>query len=275
MDVRIGLPKTSGSLPGACFSIEAPALVSASCMWNAKKRVFRAPSFAICDLDIALDSAGYVAMKHYGGYPWTVEQYVELAGLWGWSWYAQMDFCCEPEIASNQFLIDARVWASAYNLAYCLKVARTWRDAGAFWLQDPMPVLQGWNPEDYVHCIKLYDAVLGGDWPKLVGVGSVCRRHSGGPDGVVRVVSAIANELPAHVGLHLFGVKGSALSDLVGLPVASMDSAAWQYRARMKALHDNISCTIRVKSAAMEHWYRKEQQNIKEPNQLRLNFEQI
>ena len=257
MKVRIGLPKTSGALPGACERLGAPALISASALWVKKGKRFRAPSYAICDLDCALDSAGFVAMTHYGGYPWTVEQYVELAGQYSWAWWAQMDFCCEPSLAKDKYAVDARIWASAYNLAYCRKVAHTWKDAGAFWLQDPMPVLQGWKPKDYINCARLYNNVLEGRWPDLVGIGSVCRRSLYGEDGLLSIVDTLSEELPPHVGFHLFGVKGAAIPKLNDR-VVSVDSAAWQYRARMDALHNKKPCTIALKSAVMKDWYEKQ-----------------
>jgi len=261
MKIRIGLPKPTGSLPIACENLQAPALISASSMWDNKRKRFRSPGFAINDLDIALDSAGFVAMTHYRGYPWTVEQYVELAGLHSWAWWAQMDFCCEPELAGNQYLIDAHVWASAYNLAYCTKVARTWREQGAFWIQDPTPVLQGWAPADYLSCIDLYDDLLLGKWPDLVGVGSVCRRHLHGPDGLLAIIREISNALPDNVGLHLFGVKGAALSRL-DPKVVSIDSSAWQFRARMAAREKRVSCTIKLKTEIMKDWYSKQQEQL-------------
>lgn len=263
IQIRVGLPMTAGYLPTACERLGAPALISANSLWDKKKGRFRDPGVRISDLDVALDSAGFVAMTHYGKYLWSVEDYVELAGIHSWAWWAQMDFCCEPEIADNQYAIDARVWASAYNLAYCRKVAKTWKDSGADWLQEPMPVLQGWSVKDYVRCIHLYDEVLEGKWPALVGLGSVCRRPVLGTNGLLEIVSRLTSELPTHVGLHLFGVKGSSLPKL-GNRVVSIDSAAWQYRARMIALESGESCTTVLKEKIMRDWYRKQMSSQKQ-----------
>tara|TARA_B100000131_G_scaffold65199_1_gene61612 strand:+ start:10997 stop:11797 length:801 start_codon:yes stop_codon:yes gene_type:complete len=261
--VRVGLPKSTGSLPIACENLEAPALISANSLWDMQRGRFREPGMAIGELDVALDSAGFVAMAHYGGYPWTVEQYVELAGLHSWAWWAQMDFCCEPEVADSQYTIDSRVWSSAYNLAYCRKVASTWRRSGAYWLQDPMPVLQGWAPKDYLHCIKLYDEVLEGNWPDLVGIGSVCRRKIKGEDGLLAILKAVTEALPQNVGFHLFGVKSGALP-LFNPRVISTDSAAWQFRARMIALENKEPCTIALKKESMKYWYEKQLDSLKQ-----------
>jgi hypothetical protein len=40
-----------------------------------------------------------------------------------------------------------------------------------------------------------------------VGLGSVCRRHLHAPDGIVAIVRALDEIMPAGVQLHLFGVK--------------------------------------------------------------------
>jgi hypothetical protein len=136
-------------------------------------------------------------------------------------------------------------------------VAKTWRDAGAYWLQDPMPVLQGWAPKDYLQCIEMYDDVLDSNWPDLIGIGSVCRRKIKGQDGLLAILKEVTAALPQHVGFHLFGVKSGALS-LFGPRVTSTDSAAWQFRARMIALENKRPCTIELKTESMNHWYKKQ-----------------
>ena len=79
MIVRLGLPKSTGEFPGAAERLEAPVLISANSLWDNGRKQFRIPGSAIDDLDVALDSAGFVAMNLYGSYRWSVEQYVSLA----------------------------------------------------------------------------------------------------------------------------------------------------------------------------------------------------
>ncbi len=64
--IRVGLPKTSGAFPGALFELDKPGLVSANSLWDQKRECFKAPSYSVCDLDLALDSAGFVVMKRWG-----------------------------------------------------------------------------------------------------------------------------------------------------------------------------------------------------------------
>lgn len=254
MIIRLGLPKTTGALPHAAFLLDAPVLVSAMSMWDHATSRFREPGEAIGDLDVALDSAGFTAIARFGGYPWTVADYVELAGLHSWTWWAQMDLCCEPEVAADAAEILRRIETTAYLLRACRRRAAALRGAGADWLADPMPVVQGWTPDDYERSADLAAEELG-TWPSLVGVGSVCRRHLGGPAGLGAVLERLHRVLPPHVGLHLFGVKGSALRSLERHPrLASTDSQAWGVEARQSARKAGTPCTIARKVDAMTAW---------------------
>lgn len=101
-----------------------------------------------------------------------------------------------------------------------------------------MPVLQGWEPDDYLRSAELTDVVLttrglAGAWPDLIGVGSVCRRRLNGTDGIHAILDQLDRALPKHVGLHLFGVHSEAIAELADHPrVASYDSQAWGQDSR-------------------------------------------
>lgn len=225
MIVRVGIPEHSGHLPRVAAQLGCPALVSAGRGWRRGR--LTTPGRAIDGLaDVALDSAGFSAMRHHGGYPWSVADYVRVAGSRPWAWWAQMDLCCEPEIASDREAVRVRVSQSAAMLVVCRAAAER---AG---VSAPMPVLQGWEPDDYARSADQIAAVVG-EWPALVGLGSVCRRELLGPAGVFAVVSRLDRVLPARVRLHLFGQKGEAIAELRGCArVASLDSCAWDDRAR-------------------------------------------
>ena len=51
-----------------------------------------------------------------------------------------------------------------------------------------MPVIQGWKAGHYLRCIDRMPFVL--DAP-LVGVGSMCRRHVQGENGILRIVDEL------------------------------------------------------------------------------------
>lgn len=251
LTVRAGLPEWTGHLVHVARGLGSPLLVSAGRRWR-DGRLHPVP--AHFDLaDVALDSAGFVAMRHHGGYPWSVTDYVQLAGAYPWAWWSQMDLCCEPEIAADRAAVRARVDGSAALLRECRAVAA---DMGVP-MPMPMPVLQGWTVDDYRRSVDAVADVVG-EWPALVGVGSVCRRDLGGPDGVCAVVSALDRVLPRSTGLHLFGQKGDALGIFATWDrVASVDSCAWDDRhrhdlqERRRALAKSAGIDIREANAIL------------------------
>ena len=127
-------------------------------------------------------------MKRYGGYRWTIWDYVELATELRPLWWSAMDYCCEPEIANNPDEVTPRVRNTVYSLAKTTATVVAWnRELPGFQATPPMPVIQGWKPSDYRSCAAQIEYSLFGDpgyiegmghdgWPALIGVGSVCRR---------------------------------------------------------------------------------------------------
>ena len=254
--IRVGLPYPSeGPLYRAAQDVSAPILISAGSLYKPNRGGFQPVGIAAYGCGAALDSAGFVAMKQ-GGYRWTVDEYVEwvafgrasnglgasdraedLAGIFPWSWWSAMDYCCEPEIAADREEVERRIAKTVESLEETLESVDYYRDEeGASWLPDPLPILQGRTPADYVACAKEIERVLrarGRDGlPALVGVGSVCRRDLHGPEGLLPVLAALDEVLPEGVRLHLFGVKGSALDHVQGDRVGSIDSMAWDDRCR-------------------------------------------
>ncbi len=272
--MRVGLPEVTGSLPLAAERLGVPVLVSASRLWDAERQRFREPGRVTWDLDMALDSAGFTAMKAWGGcFPWSPRAYCELGVAHPWAFWSQPDLCCEPEIAATPVEVERRVARSAELLAettaiaegliqrICLDLAlevRASEYTGCLErMRRPMPILQGWRPGDYIDSIRRIDDVLGGKWPGLIGVGSVCRRHLRGDAGLVAILRAIDAHLPPHVTLHLFGVKGSALPALWPWlhRIASLDSMAWDFAARRSQHHrPDTMRPIDWRAQAMARW---------------------
>lgn len=248
--VRLGLPLVGGALPAGAKGLGAPVLVSANALARYRGRgadrtfsSFRLNAPDLDGLDVALDSAGFVAHAHYGTFPWAIEDYIDLAASRRWAWWAQMDACCEAEIARDRGAVRLRQAETIRLLGQCDARARTRGIA------PPIPVLQGRSPADYVwHAEQIWLA----DRP-LVGVGSMCRRDVGGPEGLVAVVEALDQVLPAGCRMHLFGVKSDGLAVLASHPrVASIDSMAWDFGART-AHRTGRNMAIRVD--AMRRWY--------------------
>ena len=278
--LRVGLPSSTGALPGEAERLGVATMISASSLWDHKRGHFRRPGDAITDLDVALDSAGFTAMCHYGGFPWPLTAYVQLAYSHSWAFWSQPDLCCEPEIAPDRATVLARVDRSAALLEECRRVAsdlrwrllselsleyerHEWLGGAEAWHRaaypDPMPVLQGRLPEDYIRSADAIEEVLRGDWPELVGVGSVCRRHVHGEDGLLTILNALHRRLPAGVKLHAFGVKGAAIPHLLPVydRIASIDSMAWDADARWKG-----DSSMSGRKAAMRRWVDRQRKRL-------------
>lgn len=91
-----------------------------------------------------------------------------------------------------------------------------------------MPVLQGWEPNDYVRHLRTYD-LRARQW---VGVGSVCKRNQTDPGAVLAILQAVKQERP-DLRLHGFGLKKTYLKHAgINHMLHSADSMAWSYAAR-------------------------------------------
>ena len=109
--IRIGLPEFNGTLLRTALTLTNKLLVSAGRFWRQGRmlspgraitsdRILSCPAWT-GSLNVALDSAGFSAMRHHGGYPWSIRDYVRLAVELEPAWWAQMDYCCEKEIARD------------------------------------------------------------------------------------------------------------------------------------------------------------------------------
>ena len=100
-----------------------------------------------------------------------------------------------------------------------------------------IPVLQGFEPKEYLRHLDMYgDRLESGAW---VGVGSVCKRNNH-PALIAYILEGIKNARP-DLRLHGFGLKLTALrrQDIRSL-LFSSDSMAWSFAARMagRSAHD-------------------------------------
>ncbi|MGB5336993.1 MAG: hypothetical protein WBN07_15345, partial [Woeseiaceae bacterium] len=181
-----------------------------------------------------------------------------------WTWWAQMDCCCEPEVAKDR----------AERLFRLAETSRLYGDCNRHaqrrGIKAPMPVLQGWHVDDYRRSADLLPV---GEWPDLVGLGSVCRRSVNGEDGIIAIVEALDRHLPSNVKLHLFGVKGAALDVLGGHNrLKSIDSMAWDMAARRKW---PTGRTMAKRIAEMHRWRNAQLERLTNTSagmQSRLNF---
>jgi hypothetical protein len=145
-------------------------------------------------------------------------------------WGAPQDWMCEPVMihggpgAGGRTIPGTKLSVSEHQrrtVASYLELRRLAPDVP--WI----PVLQGWEIDDYLACVRLYDAAgVDLDLAPVVGVGSVCRRQA--TDEAAQLLAELsALGLP----LHGFGLKIDGLRK-ASCYLSSSDSMAWSLDAR-------------------------------------------
>jgi hypothetical protein len=179
-----------------------------------------------------LDSGAFTEISTHGHYRSEPRDYV--AQVRRWSRCGRMvaavtqDYMCEPFIVARTGLTIREhqlLTVDRYHELSRLAPDLPW-----------MPVLQGYEPGDYVRHIIDYGRLLPhGRW---IGVGSVCKRNSD-PSSIEDVLLAIHRARP-DLRLHGFGLKKTALaSGIVRQLLFSADSMAWSWSARKQGRNAN------------------------------------
>jgi hypothetical protein len=183
----------------------------------------RKSAFAVGDW--IMDSGAFTEIKNHGGYREEPDIYAKQIMRWKGNGNllaaVSQDLMCEPFMLEKTGLTindHQRLTIERYD-----KLLRC--DTGVY----IMPVLQGYDPADYVSHIRMYGARLTpGMW---VGVGSVCKRNAN-IAAIAAVLLAIYDERPDLL-LHGFGLKKASLaSGLIVSLLHSADSMAWSFTAR-------------------------------------------
>lgn len=174
--------------------------------------------------DWILDSGAFTEISTYGYYRHDVVDYANQIERWKLCGNLELavcqDYMCEPYLLER---IDASVGEhQRWTIQRYDKLVRL--------IDVPiMPVLQGYEPEEYVNHLRQYGNRLA--LGMRVGVGSVCKRNSK-PQEIINVLQAIKLARP-DLRLHGFGLKITALANAYVLSLLhSADSMAWSYRAR-------------------------------------------
>lgn len=184
----------------------------------------------------ALDSGGFTELQDFGAWTIAPEEYIDLVRRYrdeigNLQWAAPMDWMCEPVVirggkvgpvvfAGTRLSVQEHQWRTVHNFLWLRDVAPELP-----WI----PVIQGWEPDDYQRCADLYE-MNGVDLASepTVGVGTVCRRQH--TEEAVTIFSQLAAR---GLRLHGFGLKVQGLQKCAQY-LTSSDSMAWSYGARRK-----------------------------------------
>ncbi len=185
--------------------------------------------------DWIMDSGAFTEISTHGRYRHGVTEYAAEIRRWATNGSGRLlaavaqDWMCEAWIVAKTGLSvpeHQRLTVERYD-------ALLEQDTADVYI---LPVLQGFDPGDYVEHIRLYGERL--TFQQWVGVGSVCKRN-GDPRAVAAVLLAIKEARPDLL-LHGFGLKTTALSDpLVRAQLHTADSMAWSFHARKNGRNAN------------------------------------
>ncbi len=189
-----------------------------------------------------LDSGGFTELSMYGEWRVGVDEYIEATAVYQekigqLQWAAPQDWMCEPQIlAKTGLTVKTHQELTVNNFL-------TLEGRGPF-----IPVIQGWEIDDYHYCIDLYNE-SGIDLAqyKVVGVGSVCRRQD------TATVEQLFTELAKRdINTHGFGVKTVGLGQY-GHLLTSADSMAWSFAARYDKAGAMVGCTHKACNNCMRY----------------------
>lgn len=193
-----------------------------------------------------LDSGGFTELSMHGEWRMGTREYAALVGRYRdeighLHWAAPQDWMCEPFMLAKTGLgVAEHQWRTTSNFM-------------SLRFHDPslpiIPVLQGWERDDYLRHADQYDK-FGIDLATgLVGVGSVCRRQA--TDEAVDIFAALH---ALGLRLHGFGLKAQGIARAWPY-LESCDSMAWSYDARMTAARDGSCDRSKRKSCANCYHY--------------------
>jgi hypothetical protein len=176
----------------------------------------------------ALDSRGFTELSLHGSWTITPREYVEATARYDreigqLNWAAPQDHMCEPWILAKTGLdVGTHLRATVHNFLELCALWPEYSDEECPY----MPVIQGWEPDDYLACIDMYYAAgIRLEQYPVVGLGSICRR------GHTQPIIDLVEMLTPRFAIHGFGVKTKALVK-VGYRFESADSQAWSFSGR-------------------------------------------
>ena len=207
----------------------------------------------------ALDSGGFTELTLHDEWRTSLKDYTadvlrfqrEMGHL---AWVSPQDWMCEPHMIEKTGLsVSIHQRRTVYNFLSLRQ------HLGSL----VIPVLQGWELEDYRRCWELYETEgIHLEDESIVGLGSVCRRQN------TREAEEIVRSLKP-LRLHYYGAKMTGLG-MFADGLVSADSMAWSFRARYD---DPLpGCTTHKNCANCEYyamqWRDKLMRLITEPKEI-------
>ncbi len=216
----------SGTQCRVCQMLNYPYILLNFMTKNSSYYARTARSFAKI---LLIDSGGFPSSFIHNGYNRLDHEYLHFVRKVRAGYFVLRDYPCEPQIL-KKFNVTAKDQIHR-TLEHHLKLLELSECMGI--KAKPIPVIQGWEIDDYLYCIELFrEHGLIRDY---IAIGSTCRRHQ--VKTTQQIILTVRSELPGKVKLHAFGVKLSVLDDkAVWDALYSADTSAWDFIARWKNL---------------------------------------
>jgi hypothetical protein len=229
-----------------------------------------------------MDSGAFSQVTKYGDFIMSPEEYVRIAVRFqdcgDLACIVTQDYMCEPDVIKMLQGMGKEASVRIHQRKTVERYIQIMNEAEKQGLKVPvMPVLQGWEVEDYVDHYLLYRRMLPKDdslqhpfhhpialdSPKMpngqwVGIGSTCKRNKN-PEVVSKILDALEecseskySRIPEGIvksmKVHLFGYKTTGLkSDRIKDRIYSADSFAYDFTNRLNGVVRKR--TDRIKSA--------------------------
>lgn len=200
------------------------------------RRIRRYKKFRPAGVRWACDSGGFTELSLFDRWVTSPAQYVDELyrfrdeiGLMDWA--SPQDWMCEPHmVAKTGKSVEEHQYLSCENFVEL-------RELGPD--LPIIPVLQGWDPGDYVKHLEMYES-FGVDLREFptVGMGSFCRRAN-----VAGVRELVVDLHRYGLRMHGFGLKRDGLR-LFKDHLVSSDSMAWSFTARIEGRKGRYMCGV-------------------------------
>lgn len=216
-----------------------------------------------------LDSGAFTQVTNYGDFIQSPADYVRLAvrfqdaGML--ACIVSQDYMCEPSVIAELQAQGRQASVRIHQRKSVDRYVQIVDEGIKQGLMVPvMPVLQGWEVEDYVDHYHIYRRMLReiaynrpwkdrygntirserGLWKHpfskyplvnrpWVGIGSTCKRNAN-PEFVSQILDAVIPLLPSNTKIHLFGFKKTGLAQAnIKDRIYSADSFAYDFADRM------------------------------------------
>lgn len=183
---------------------------------------------------ICLDSGAFSQLHKHGKWTSTPQEYISHIKRiqhdlnLSFQWVAPQDWMCEPFMIKKTGLsVKEHIHRTVDNFLILRKLTQN-TDIHI------IPVLQGFDLDEYQYCFDLYSQHIDLTAEQTVGIGSVCRRES--TNDIYKIIQHFYD---LNLSIHGFGVKINGLKKYHHL-LQSSDSMAWSFNARYNVEHCSI-----------------------------------